>query len=135
VGGSWNDGLALSAAWPFLHCQGRGLACVLTAPLAASIVRAVGRRHADGSVTLCTGSVEIGRGTQTVLAQMVAEELALLLAWGRLVLPEFGMHPSDQATRSSRSTTLIGLALHTAAQDLHASTSFLRIENRGQVLG
>lgn len=53
--------------------------------------------------------MEIGQGARTVLAQTVAEELAL---------PEFGMSPYDQATNSSRSTTLLGLALQTAAQDL-----------------
>jgi CO/xanthine dehydrogenase Mo-binding subunit len=98
--------------------QGRGLACVIKAPLAPSISSAVVRMHADGSVTLLTGTVEIGQGARTVLAQIVAEELALPLAWVRLALPEFGMSPYDQATSSSRSTTLMGLALQTAAQDL-----------------
>jgi CO/xanthine dehydrogenase Mo-binding subunit len=98
--------------------QGRGLACVIKAPLAPSISSALVRMHADGSVTLLTGTVEIGQGARTVLAQIVAEELALPLAWVRLALPEFGMSPYDQATSSSRSTTLMGLALQTAAQDL-----------------
>ena len=98
--------------------QGRGLACVIKAPLAPSISSAVARMHADGSVTLLAGTVEIGQGARTVLAQIVAEELALPLAWVRLALPEFGMSPYDQATSSSRSTTLMGLALQTAAQDL-----------------
>jgi CO/xanthine dehydrogenase Mo-binding subunit len=98
--------------------QGRGLACVIKAPLAPSISSAVVRMHADGSVTLLTGTVEIGQGARTVLAQIVAEELALPLAWVRLARPEFGMSPYDQATSSSRSTTLMGLALQTAAQDL-----------------
>jgi CO/xanthine dehydrogenase Mo-binding subunit len=74
--------------------------------------------HADGSVTLLSGTVEIGQGARTVLSQIVAEELALPLAWVRLAQPEFGMSPYDQATSSSRSTTLMGLALQTAAQDV-----------------
>jgi CO/xanthine dehydrogenase Mo-binding subunit len=98
--------------------QGRGLACVIKAPLAPSISSAVARMHADGSVTLLTGTVEMGQGARTVLAQIVAEVLALPLPWVRLALPEFGMSPYDQATSSSRSTTLMGLALQTAAQDL-----------------
>jgi CO/xanthine dehydrogenase Mo-binding subunit len=103
---------------PTVPGQGRGLACVIKAPLAPSISSAVVRMHADGSVTLLTGTVEIGQGARTVLAQIVAEELALPLHWVRLALPELGMTPYDQATSSSRSTTLMGLALQTAAQDV-----------------
>ena len=33
--------------------------------------------HADGSVTLLAGTVEMGQGARTVLSQIVAEELAL----------------------------------------------------------
>jgi CO/xanthine dehydrogenase Mo-binding subunit len=109
---------AIGWGQPTAPRQGRGLACVIKAPLAPSISSAVARMHADGSVTLLTGTVEIGQGARTVLAQIVAEELALPLAWVRLALPEFGMSPYDQATSSSRSTTLMGLALQTAAQDL-----------------
>ena len=35
------------------------------------------RMHADGSVTLLAGTVEMGQGARTVLSQIVAEELAL----------------------------------------------------------
>lgn len=98
--------------------QGRGLACVIKAPLAPSISTAIARMHADGSVTLLTGTVEMGQGARTVLPQIVAEELALPLAWVRLTLPEFGMSTYDQATSSSRSTTLMGLALQAAARDI-----------------
>jgi CO/xanthine dehydrogenase Mo-binding subunit len=98
--------------------RGRGLACVIKAPLAPSISSALVRMHADGSVTLLAGTVEIGQGARTVLSQIVAEELALPLSWVRLALPEFGMSPYDQATSSSRSTTLVGLALQAAARDI-----------------
>jgi CO/xanthine dehydrogenase Mo-binding subunit len=109
---------AVSWGQPTGPRQGRGLACVIKAPLAPSVSSALVRMHADGSVTLLTGTVEIGQGARTVLSQIVAEELALPLAWVRLALPEFGMSPYDQATSSSRSTTLMGLALQTAARDL-----------------
>jgi CO/xanthine dehydrogenase Mo-binding subunit len=112
--------IATALGWgkPLRHGQGQGLACVIKAPLAPSISSALVRMHADGSVTLLTGTVEIGQGARTVLAQIVAEELALPLAWVRLAQPEFGMSPYDQATSSSRSTTLMGLALQTAARDI-----------------
>jgi CO/xanthine dehydrogenase Mo-binding subunit len=97
---------------------GRGLACVIKAPLAPSVSSALVRMHADGSATLLSGTVEIGQGARTVLSQIVAEELALPLSRVRLAQPEFGMGTYDQATSSSRSTTLMGLALQTAAQDI-----------------
>jgi CO/xanthine dehydrogenase Mo-binding subunit len=84
--------------------------------------------HADGSVTMLTGTVEIGQGARTVLSQIVAEELALPLAWVRLAQPEFGMSPYDQATSSSRSTTLMGLALQAAARDIRAQLLALAAE-------
>src|SRR5437879_13328731 len=74
--------------------------------------------HADGSVTLLAGTVEMGQGARTVLSQIVAEELALPLMWVRLAQPESGTSPYDQATSSSRSTTLVGLALQAAAWHL-----------------
>ncbi len=103
---------------PALPGHGRGLAYVIKAPLAPSVSSAMVRMHADGSVTLLAGTVEIGQGTRTALSQVVAEELALPLHWVRLAQPEFGMSPYDQATSSSRSTTLVGLALQMAARDL-----------------
>jgi CO/xanthine dehydrogenase Mo-binding subunit len=108
--------------------QGRGLACVIKAPLAPSVSSTLVCMHADGSVTLLTGTVEIGQGARTVLAQIVAEELALPLAWVRLALPEFGMSPYDQATSSSRSTTLMGLTLQIAARDLRQQLLALAAE-------
>jgi CO/xanthine dehydrogenase Mo-binding subunit len=98
--------------------HGRGLACVIKAPLAPSVSSAIVRMHADGSATILAGTIEFGQGARTVLCQIVAEELALPLTWVRLALPEFGMSPYDQATSSSRSTTLMGLALQTAARDI-----------------
>jgi CO/xanthine dehydrogenase Mo-binding subunit len=113
---------------PLGQHRGRGLACVIKAPLAPSISSALVRMHADGSVTLLTGTVEIGQGARTVLSQIVAEELALPLSWVRLALPEFGMGPYDQATSSSRSTTLMGLALQVAARELRQQLLTLAAE-------
>lgn len=112
--------VAAAIGWgqPLGERQGRGLACVIKAPLAPSISTAIVRMHADGSVTLLTGTVEMGQGARTVLPQIVAEQLALPLARVRLTLPEFGMSTYDQATSSSRSTTLMGLALQAAARDI-----------------
>jgi CO/xanthine dehydrogenase Mo-binding subunit len=111
---------AAAIGWgqPLPRGRGRGLACVIKAPLAPSVASALVRMHADGSVTLLAGTVEMGQGARTVLSQIVAEELAIPLMWVRLSQPESGTSPYDQATSSSRSTTLVGLALQAAARDL-----------------
>ncbi len=98
--------------------RGKGLACVIKAPLAPSVSSAMVRLHADGSATLLTGTVECGQGGRTVLSQIVAEELALPLGWVRVAASELGMSPYDQATSASRSTTLMGLAVLAAARDV-----------------
>ena len=63
-----------------------------------------------------------------MLSQIVAEELALPLRWVRLAQPESGTSPYDQATSSSRSTTLVGLALQAAARDLRQQLLALAAE-------
>jgi CO/xanthine dehydrogenase Mo-binding subunit len=98
--------------------RGKGLACTIKAPLAPSVSSAMVRMHADGSVTLLTGTVECGQGGRTALSQIVAEELALPLDRIRVGQSELGMSPYDQATSASRSTTLMGLAVLAAARDV-----------------
>jgi CO/xanthine dehydrogenase Mo-binding subunit len=98
--------------------RGKGLACVIKAPLAPSVSSALVRMHADGSVTILTGTVEFGQGARTVMSQIVAEELGVPLQWVRVGRPEMGMSPYDQATSASRSTTLMGLAIQNAARDV-----------------
>ncbi len=98
--------------------RGKGLACVIKAPLAPSVSSALVRMHADGSVTVLTGTVEFGQGAHTAMSQIVAEELGVPLAWVRVGRPEMGMSPYDQATSASRSTTLMGLAIQNAARDV-----------------
>jgi CO/xanthine dehydrogenase Mo-binding subunit len=98
--------------------RGKGLACTIKAPLAPSVSSAMVRMHADGSVTLLTGTVECGQGARTALSQIVAEELGVPLPWVRVARSEVGMSPYDQATSASRSTTLMGLAVLRAARDV-----------------
>jgi CO/xanthine dehydrogenase Mo-binding subunit len=91
---------------------------VIKAPLAPSVSNAMVRMHADGSVTVLTGTVEFGQGSRTIMSQIVAEELGVPLDWVRVGQPTMGMSPYDQATSASRSTTLMGLAIQSAAQDV-----------------
>ena len=91
---------------------------MIKAPLAPSVSNAMVRMHADGSVTILTGTVEFGQGSRTIMSQIVAEELGVPLDWVRVGQPAMGMSPYDQATSASRSTTLMGLAIQNAARDV-----------------
>ena len=57
--------------------RGKGLAVMIKTTMTPSNSSALVRLNADGSAVLLTSSVEIGQGTQTSLAQIVAEELGI----------------------------------------------------------
>ena len=69
---------------------------------------AVVRLNADGSAVLLTSSVEIGQGTQTSLAQMVAEELGISPERVSVTFPDTDVTPFDQSTSSSRTIFTMG---------------------------
>ncbi len=78
---------------------------------------AIVRLHADGSATVLASSVEIGQGTLTMLAMVVAETLGIAAERVRVTTPDTAVTPFDQRTSSSRSTVHLGVAAQRAAQD------------------
>jgi CO/xanthine dehydrogenase Mo-binding subunit len=98
--------------------RGQGLACAMkdgggTHTVSTAIVRI----DADGGVALFTGSVEIGQGARTALAQIVAETLAVPFETVVVVPPDTALVPYDHGTSASRTTTVMGLAVQAAAKD------------------
>ncbi len=73
--------------------------------------------HADGSVTLLTGSTEMGQGSQTALAQIAATELGVPLGSVRVLQSDTAITPYERTTGASRTTTLTGLAIQRACAD------------------
>lgn len=98
--------------------RGVGVAMSLKASLSPSVSQAAVRLHADGSVLVLTSTVEMGQGARTVLAQIAAETLDLPISRITTSLPDTAATPYDQTTSSSRSTTLMGLAVQRAAADV-----------------
>jgi len=103
---------------PLAPGRGRGLACAMkdgggTHTVSTAMVRV----NADGSVSLLAGSVEMGQGARTVLAQIVAETLGVPMETVVVVEPDTAVTPWDNGTSASRSTTLMGLAVEAAARD------------------
>jgi CO/xanthine dehydrogenase Mo-binding subunit len=75
------------------------------------------RIHSDTSITLFTGSTELGQGSRTVLAQIVAEELGVPLSSVSVVSGDTGVVTYERTTGASRTTTVTGRAVQEACRD------------------
>lgn len=95
--------------------RGIGVAAMIKSTMTPSNSAASVRMDADGSTTLMTSSVEIGQGTHTALAQVVAETIGLPLDKVRVTFPDTDVTPYDQSTSSSRTVFSMGRAAHEAA--------------------
>jgi CO/xanthine dehydrogenase Mo-binding subunit len=98
--------------------RGKGLACALkdgggTKKAAHAIVKILN----DGSIVVFSGSVEIGQGVQTVLQQIVAQELSVPADKVRIDEIDTRYTPFDTATNASSATALMGSAVLSAAVD------------------
>jgi CO/xanthine dehydrogenase Mo-binding subunit len=71
-----------------------------------------------GAVTLITGASEIGQGSDTVLAMIVAEELGVPLERVRVVNSDTAVKPWDVGVHASRTTFIAGNAAKLAAREL-----------------
>lgn len=75
------------------------------------------RIQVDGSVTVLSGSTEMGQGSRSLLAQVAAQELGLPIERIAVVQSDTGVTPYERTTGASRTTTLVGLALQRACAD------------------
>jgi CO/xanthine dehydrogenase Mo-binding subunit len=98
--------------------RGKGLAVMIKTTMTPSNSSALVRLNADGSAVLLTSSVEIGQGTQTSLAQIVAEELGLVVERVSVTFPDTDVTPFDQSTSSSRTVFTMGGAARQAAHQI-----------------
>ena len=73
------------------------------------------RIEADGGIVVRTGKVELGTGTQTALAQIVAEELDVPLDQIRMVMGDTAQTPDEGYTAGSMTLQNTGAALRRAA--------------------
>jgi xanthine dehydrogenase molybdenum-binding subunit len=73
-----------------------------------------------GAVTLITGASEIGQGSETVLAQLVCEELGVPLSAVRVVNNDTEITPWDVGVHASRTTFIAGNSAIGAARKARA---------------
>jgi xanthine dehydrogenase molybdenum-binding subunit len=71
-----------------------------------------------GRVTLVTGASEIGQGSETVLAMIVAEELGIPLGRVDVINSDTAVKPWDVGVHASRTTFIAGNAALLAARDV-----------------
>jgi CO/xanthine dehydrogenase Mo-binding subunit len=97
--------------------RGRGIAIGFKASISPTTSMAIVNVAADGSATLYCSTVDMGQGSDTANAQLVAEVLNLKAEAITVVHPDTDVTPYDMATLGSRSLFHMGNAVKLAAQD------------------
>jgi CO/xanthine dehydrogenase Mo-binding subunit len=98
--------------------RGKGIAAGVKAVLTPSISGAIVMMNADGTVNVLSSTVEMGQGSETTLAQIVAEELGISFHQVHIVPPDTDTTPYDTITAGSRSTYHMGNAVRMAAKKI-----------------
>ena len=96
--------------------RGRGLAIGFKASIAPTTSVAIVNVFGDGSSSLYLSTVDMGQGSDTAMAQIVAETLGTAAEDVKVVHPDTDVTPYDMATLGSRSTFHMGNAVKLAAQ-------------------
>ena len=97
--------------------RGRGIAFAIKAVISPTTSVANLTIAADGSTTLYCGTVDMGQGSDTAMAQIVGEELDIPAESVRIVPRDTDVTPYDMGTLGSRSLFHMGHAVRLAAQD------------------
>jgi CO/xanthine dehydrogenase Mo-binding subunit len=97
--------------------RGRGLAIGFKAAVAPTTSVASVTINADGSCTLNMSTVDMGQGSDTVMAQIVAEVVGVPTEDVKVSYPDTDLTPYDMGTLGSRSTFHMGNAVKLAAED------------------
>ncbi len=97
--------------------RGRGLAVGIKGITSPTTSVALVNLSGDGSCTLYVGTVDMGQGSDTVMAQIAAEVLNIPAETVRVVHSDTEVTPYDMGTLGSRSTFHMGTAVRLAAED------------------
>jgi CO/xanthine dehydrogenase Mo-binding subunit len=83
----------------------------------------------DGTLTLFSGALDIGQGSNTIMTQIAADALGLPVAQFRLVTGDTDLTADAGKTSASRQTFVSGKAAENAGRDLRQQ--ILRLANAG----
>jgi 4-hydroxybenzoyl-CoA reductase alpha subunit len=90
---------------------------------------AVVRLCEDGTIDYLTGATDCGQGSDTVLVQIIAEELGLRVEEIDIKRVDTALTPCDAGSYGSRVTVLAGEAAQKAAQDVKSQLARVAAEN------
>jgi CO/xanthine dehydrogenase Mo-binding subunit len=108
--------------------RGRGIAIGLKASIAPTTSIAMVNLYGDGTCGVYCGTVDMGQGSDTVMAQIAAEVLNLEAERVTVIHPDTDVTPYDMGTLGSRSTYHMGHAVRLAAEDARAKIAALASE-------
>jgi CO/xanthine dehydrogenase Mo-binding subunit len=108
--------------------RGRGLAMAIKAVIAPTTSVAVLNVTADGSPILYCGTIDMGQGSDTAMAQIVGEVLNVPAESVRVVPRDTDVTPYDMGTLGSRSLFHMGHAVRIAAEECRAKIAAMRKE-------
>ncbi|MBO0848010.1 MAG: xanthine dehydrogenase family protein, partial [Pseudonocardia sp.] len=111
--------------------RGRGVAVGVKAVLTPTISNAVLQLNQDSSATLMISTVDMGQGSDTIMAQIAAEALCLAEGQVRVVGVDTDVTPYDTITAGSRSTYHTGNAVRRAAEAMRDKLVELAAERFG----
>ena len=98
--------------------RGVGLSCVIEGTITPSTSTALVKLDADGSVSVVTGSVEMGQGAQRALCSIAAEALGVDPSVVSAAEVDTDLSPYDQQTTASRTVSTMGRAVELACGEL-----------------
>ena len=108
--------------------RGRGIAVALKAAIAPTTSVAMLNLAADGSVTLYCGTVDMGQGSDTAMAQLVGELLNVPAETVKVAQRDTDITPYDMGTLGSRSLFHMGHAVRIAAEEVRGKLAALARE-------
>ncbi len=89
----------------------------------------------DGTVNLMVGAADIGQGSNTIIAQIVAEELGITFDDVHVISADTGVTPDGGATSASRQTYISGNAALRAAREAKKAVLAVAAETFGVPVG
>ena len=111
--------------------RGRGLAIGLKAVITPSTSVAIVALSGDGSCTLLCGTVDMGQGSDTAYAQLLANGLGIEASRVTVVHPDTMFTPYDMGTLGSRSLYHMGNAILAALDDIKDQLKRLAAKHLG----
>jgi CO/xanthine dehydrogenase Mo-binding subunit len=108
--------------------RGRGIAVALKAAISPTTSVAMLNLAADGSVTLYCGTVDMGQGSDTAMAQLVGELLNVPAETVKVAQRDTDITPYDMGTLGSRSLFHMGHAVRIAAEEVNGKLAALARE-------